>query len=213
MAVFPRRKVNHDFLVDGGLEVTGNTTVAGNATITGTLTQTGVATFTAAPVLSAGIASLGAVTAQKAAVTMSTGGYMVEHVQSLTGAACARTGTTAGTPLVGYGVSKVALTIASASGAANYDLRLDPPSAIGVHKYIFLSHTGASTYETKVMPSATTTVLFWGTTANAIQLTTDWVSPVTSGFHLIGLSTQWAIVGSNLASTQWSICGATFGTT
>jgi hypothetical protein len=144
---------------------------------------------------------------------MAAGGYAADYVQSLTGAACARPGTTAGTPLLGYGISKVALTIASASGAANFDLRLNPPSAIGVHKFIFLSHTGATTYETKIMPSATTTVLFWGTTANAIQLTTDWVSPVTAGFHLVGLSTQWAVVGSNLASTQWSICGATFGTT
>ena len=190
------RKLNRDLLIAGGLEVTGNTTL------------TGALTMAASPTLTAGVSAL------KGAIVCSTGGYMTEHVQTLTGAACARPGTTAGTPLVGYGISVVALTKAAATGAANYDLRLNPPSAVGVHKYIFLSNSGASTFETKVMPSATTTVLFWGTTANAIQLTTDWVSPMPAGFHLVGITTQWAVVGVNgLQSTQWSICGATFGTT
>ncbi len=185
MSVFPR-KLKRDLLIAGGLEVTGNTT------LTGSLVQTGAQTFTGRATFNGGI---------------------VETVQSLTGAACARPGSTAGTALLGYGISKVALTIASATGAANFDLKLNGPVAAGVHKFINLSHTGASTYETKVM-SATTTVTFFGSTGNAIQLTTDWVSPKTAGFHLIGVTTaQWAIIGANAASTQWSITGATFGTT
>jgi len=191
MPTYPR-KLNRDLLIAGGLEVTGNSTLTGTVTVTGAQTFTGAPTFAGQITANAGVA---------------------ETVQTLTGAACARPGTTAGTPLLGYGVSVVAVTKADATGAANFDLRLNPPVAPGVHKYIFLSHTGASTFETKVMPSATTTVLFWGTTANAINMTTDWLSPVTAGFHLVGVTTQWAVVGANLASTQWSISGATFGTT
>jgi len=76
MPFYPR-KLKHDFLIDGGLEVTGNTT------LTGTLRQVGVATFVAAPVFSAGAASLGTVTAQAAGIVMGAGGYVADYIQSI----------------------------------------------------------------------------------------------------------------------------------
>jgi len=210
MPFYPR-KLKHDFLIDGGLEVTGNTTLTGNITHTGTLTQTGVATFTAAPVFSAGVASIGTVSAQKAAIVMSTGGYLAEHVQSLTGAACLRPGTTAGTAMVGYGLTKVALTLAQATGAANFHLKLSNPVVAGVHKYLVISRaTGASTYEVWVSNESSDQT-FYGTTADGIKMTTDWASPNPVGFHFVGITTdQWATLTVNgLQSSQWSYTGTT----
>lgn len=199
MSVFPRRKVNHDFLVDGGLEVTGNTTL------------TGAVTFAAAPVFSAGAASLGAVTAQKSPIILSTGGYVAEHVQSLTGAACIREGTTAGTPMVGYGVTKVALTKAQATGAANFHLKLANPVVAGVHKYVLISRaTGASTFEVWISNESSAQT-WYGSTYDGMKLTTDWTGLNPAGFHFIGISTdQWAALTiDGLQSSQWSYAPTT----
>ena len=210
MPFYPR-KLKHDFLIDGGLEVTGNTT------ITGTLTQTGVATFAAAPVLSAGIASLGAVSAQKAAVTLSTGGYVAEHVQALTGAGSYTTVRT-GTPILGYGVTKISVTKAESSNACNFAYVLANPSAVGAQKFIFVNKaTGASTQEIKIM-SSSTLVTFYGTTSNAIVITSDAMKQRPVGVHLIGLATgttrRWAVLNAPLSSsTEWTVCGATKGNT
>lgn len=184
MAVFPRRKVNHDFLVAGGLEVTGNTT------LTGTLTQTGVATFAAVPVFSAGVT----IAAQKSAITMSTGGYVVDHVQALTGAHCYTTKRT-GTNIVPYGVTQIRLTKAESSDAANYKFHLLNAPAAGVHKWIHvMKTTGPSTLQCYILTSATAQTLY-GSTFNAVHFTTD-MTTATQPFcvHLIGTTGgKWAI--------------------
>jgi hypothetical protein len=186
MPFYPR-KLKHDFLIDGGLEVTGNTT------LTGTLAQVGVATFTASPVFSAGVT----LAAQKSGITFSTGGYFTEHVESLTGSVCYTT-KRAGTALLGYGVSNVALTVSQASDAVDFAVKVAGPVAAGVHKYINISRaTGASTYECHVLTAASSQV-FYGSTANCIQFTTDAMlggSP--ASVHLLGVTTkQWAVVGA-----------------
>lgn len=178
--------ITGDLAITGGLEVTTNTTLAGAATITGTLTQTGVATFAAAPVFSAGVASLGAVSAQKAAITMSTGGYVAPKVQLLTGANCYTT-VRAGTDIVPYGVTQIRLTKAESSNAANYKFHLLASPAAGVEKWIHvMKTTAASTQKCYVLTSATAKT-FYASTFNAVHFTTEMTTdsqPLVA--HLIG---------------------------
>jgi|GEM_PF-5135102 len=197
MAVFPR-KLKRDLLIDGGLEVTGNSTLTGAVTAAGGVGITG---------------SLAA-SAVAGALVCASGGYMSDYVQSLTAADCERTGTT-GTRILGYGITKVTLTKAAATGAANFQLVLAGPVKAGAHKYLVLTRaTGASTFEVWIS-NLTSALTFYGSTADAIKLTTDWVSPNPAGFHFVGITTaQWAALSVNgLQSTQWSYTVSTFSAT
>ena len=145
-------------------------------------------------------------------ITLNAG--IIEPVQSLTAADCERTGTT-GTRILGYGITKASLTKAAATGAANFQLVLAGPVAAGVHKTLVLTRgTGASTFEVWIS-NLTSALTFYGTTADAIKLTTDWVSPNPAGFQFVGISTvQWACLTVNgLQSTQWAYAGSTFSAT
>jgi hypothetical protein len=201
-------KFRREIIAAGGIASTGGIQIGAASTFDSTVTITGVATLTASPVLTAGI------TALKAPIVCSTLGYLADHVQSLTAADCERTGTT-GTLTAGYGVTKWTLTKAAATGAANFQCLLGNPVKAGVHHYVLLTRaTGASTFEVW-LSNESSAQTFYGTTADGIKLTTDWVSPNPAGFHFVGITTnQWACVTVNgLQSTQWSYTGTTFSAT
>ena len=171
----------------GGIQIDAASTFAGALTVTGALTQTGLGTF---------------------------GGGIAESVQALTAADCERTGTT-GTRILGYGITKVTLTKAAATGAANFQLVMAGPAAVGIHKTLVLTRaTGASTFEVW-LSNLTSALTFYGTTADAIKLTTDWVSPNPAGFQFVGITTaQWAALTVNgLQSSQWAYGVSTFSAT
>jgi len=193
------------------LEVTGNTT------LTGTVAVAGVATFAAAPVFSAGAASLGTVSAQAAPIINTVGGYVADYVQSLTDyAALTDTGGSSKAgfqAILGYGVTKIRVTGTSGTtaGSTANDLvfRLNPPIKAGVHKYIFLSGASASTkvVSVRTLTSATGSN-FYGSTYNAVAWTTTINNP-SDALHLIGMSTaQWGLVNRKM-STAAALAGAT----
>jgi hypothetical protein len=128
---------------------------------------------------------------------MGTGGYVADKVESLTGAVCYTT-KRAGTALLGYGVSAVALTLAQASDAVDFAVKLSDPIHAGVRKTILVSWatgTVTSTYQFSVRTD-TSTKTFYGTTCNAATFTTDAMKSVTPrALDLVGMSTdQWAVL-------------------
>jgi hypothetical protein len=197
-------KFRREIIAAGGIQSTGG------LQITAASTFVGAVTFTAAPILAAGISS------NKGAIVNSTGGYIADHVQTWTGANCERVGTTGVHKMTGYGVTKVALTKAEATGAANFQLVLGNPVRAGVHKYVFISRaTGASTYDIR-LSNESSAQTFYGSTWDAILLSTDFVGPNPFGVHLIGITTdQWAICQMlpGTASTQYGLGGSTFSAT
>ncbi len=189
MSVFPR-KLRRDLLIAGGLEVTGNTT------LTGTLKQTGVATLTAAPVLSAGISAL------KAGIIASTGGYVADKVQTLTDyAALTDTGGSSKAgyqAIIGYGVTAITVTGTSGTTAGSTAnmlvFKLNPPIKAGVVKEIYITGSSASTKTVKIR-TATSTHTFFGSTQNAIGFTTA----------VNNLGYGWPIKLRALSTTQWAL--------
>jgi len=178
------------------LEVTGNTT------LTGTLTQTGVATLAAAPVFSAGVASVGTVSAQKAGIIMSTGGYVADKVQTLNDyAALTDTGGSSKAgfqAILGYGVTAITVTGTSGTTAGSTSnhltFRLNSPIKAGVVKEIYVTGTSASTKTVKIR-TATSSHTFFGSTQNAIGFTTT----------INNLGYGWPIRLRGLSTTQWAL--------
>lgn len=188
----------------------GGITSTGGLQITAASTFVGAVTFTAAPVFSAGVSALAA------PIIAATGGYFADNVQTWTAANCERVGTTGVHKMLGYGVTKVSLTKAAATGAANFQLVLGNPVRAGVHKYVFIERaTGASTFDIR-LSNESSAQTFYGTTWDAIILTTDFVGPNPFGVHLVGITTdQWAICQMlpGAASTQYGLGGSTFSAT
>lgn len=189
-------KFRREIIAAGGISSTGGIDITAASTFVGAVTMTG------------GIVGV------KGPIVCSTGGYLVEHVQNMTAAQCERTGT-AGTPSAGYGITNWSLTKAAATGAANFQCVLGNPVVAGVHKYLTVYRaTGASTFEVWISNESSAQE-FYGTTADAIKLTTDWKSPNPASFHFVGVSTnQWAcLTVDGLQSTQWSYTQSTFSAT
>jgi hypothetical protein len=181
---------------------------AGGITSTGGLQITAASTFVGAVTMTGGILGV------KGPIVCSTGGYLVDHVQALTAADCERVGTS-GTKMVGYGVTRATLTLAAATGAANFQLVLGNPVRAGVRKSVLLTRaTGASTFDIRISNESSAQT-FYGTTADGIVVTTDYKSPNPASFEFMGVTTdQWAcLTVSGLQSSQWSYTGTTFSAT
>lgn len=206
-------KFRREIIAAGGISSTGGIQIGAASTFDSTVQVTGVATFTASPVLSAGISAL------KAPVICSTGGYVADKVQALNDyAALTDTGGSSKAgyqAILGYGITTLTITGTSGTtaGSTANDLvfKLNSPIKAGVQKDIFITGSSASTKVVSIR-TATSTHVFFGSTKNAIAFTTT-INNLGHGFNvrLRGLSTtQWALAGlPGVPSTASAIAGAT----
>lgn len=206
-------KFKREIIAAGGITSTGGIQIGAASTFDSTVKITGVATLTASPVLTAGISAL------KAPIICSTGGYVADKVQTLNDyAALTDTGGSSKAgyqAILGYGITAITVTGATGgttAGSTSNDLvfKLNSPIKAGVTKEIWVTGTSASTKVVSIR-TATSTHTFFGSTRNSFSFTTT-VNDLLGGFgvRLRGITTsQWAVNMPGKLSTAETLAGAT----